>query len=279
MYSTQAWAAHYGLPLNTPDEFIQGYVDAMRLDAKGQGKPCGRGFIPKDKKCSTKGRQQLAQDLRSGDLGAKARVAKGRQNAMAQQAARRIEKNNALVDRRMAEETQKNAERNAGSQSKRKRSPEAIEKGKETRAANKAKQQALWGSKANTPKRLQRETVKIEEGKVHRTRAIKGRSSKSAQLRQGKGLEGVSERAPQTEQTKSKRKRSPEAIEKQKATRTANKAAKAARREALQGTLDKPGRIKRTRRTTERRNEQIGRATGSRTSRARRGVSGVRVAN
>lgn len=57
MYSTQAWAAHYGLPLNTPDEFVQGYVDAMRLDAKGQGKPCGRGFIAPGKKCSTKGRQ------------------------------------------------------------------------------------------------------------------------------------------------------------------------------------------------------------------------------
>lgn len=258
MYSTQAWAAHYGLPLNAPEDFVQGYADGMRLDAKGQGKPCGRGFIPANKKCSAKGRQQLASDLRSGDLGAKARVARGKQNAMAQQAARRGQAEQAATP---------------------KRSPESVAKGKATREANKAKMQALWGSKANVPKRLQRHTLTIEEGKVHRTRAFKGRSSKSAQLRQGKGLEGVSERAPQTEQTKSKRKRSPEAIEKQKATRTANKAAKAARREALQGTLDKPGRIKRTRRTTERRNEQIGRATGSRTSRARRGVSGVRVAN
>jgi hypothetical protein len=89
MYSTQAWAAHYGLPLNTPDEFVQGYVDAMRMDAKGQGKPCGRGFIAPGKKCGTKGRQQLASDLRAGDAGAKKRVATGKQNAMAQQAARR----------------------------------------------------------------------------------------------------------------------------------------------------------------------------------------------
>jgi hypothetical protein len=89
MYSTQAWAAHYGLPLNAPDDFVQGYADGMRLDAKGQGKPCGRGFIAPGKKCSAKGSQQLAQDLKAGDLGAKARVAKGKQNAMAQQAARR----------------------------------------------------------------------------------------------------------------------------------------------------------------------------------------------
>jgi hypothetical protein len=89
MFSTQAWAAHYGLPLNTPEDFVQGYVDAMRLDAKGQGKPCGRGFIAPGKKCSTKGRQQLASDLRAGDAKAKARVATGKRNAMTQQAARR----------------------------------------------------------------------------------------------------------------------------------------------------------------------------------------------
>lgn len=110
MYSTQAWAAHYGLPLNTPDEFVQGYADGMRLDAKGQGKPCGRGFIAPGKKCSAKGRQQLAQDLKAGDAKAKARVATGKQNAMAQQKARRAE-------------TQKNAERSAASKGKKSGKP------------------------------------------------------------------------------------------------------------------------------------------------------------
>jgi hypothetical protein len=89
MYSTQAWAAHYGLPLNTPEDFVQGYVDAMRLDAKGQGKPCGRGFIHRDKTCSDKSRKQLVADLKAGDAKAKARVARGKQNAMAQQTERR----------------------------------------------------------------------------------------------------------------------------------------------------------------------------------------------
>lgn len=255
MYSTQAWAAHYGLPLNAPEDFVQGYADGMRLDAKGQGKPCGRGFIPAHKKCSAKGRQQLASDLRAGDLGAKARVERGKQNAMAQQAARRQAAGGAQP---------------APAQSK--RSPETVAKQQATRAANKAKQQALWGSKANTPKRLQRRTVKIEGGKIHETRAFKGRSSQSARLRRGMGLEGVSEQKPQAETAKPKRQRSPEAIEKQKATRAANKAAKQARREALKGTLDKPGRIKRTRRLVGGKNEQIGRATGSQTARIRRGM-------
>jgi len=59
------------------------------MDAKGQGKPCGRGFIAPGKKCGTKARQQLASDLKAGDAKAKARVATGKRNAMAQQEARR----------------------------------------------------------------------------------------------------------------------------------------------------------------------------------------------
>lgn len=199
MYSTQAWAAHYGLPLNTPDEFVQGYVDAMRLDAKGQGKPCGRGFIAPGKKCSTKGRQQLASDLRAGDLGAKARVARGKQNAMAQQAARRAQR------------------------------PQPA-----------PQEEEFFGEEMANP----------FEG-------------------------GDNSPAPQ----KAKRQRSPEAIAKQKATREAKEAAKEARRKALKGTLDKPGRIKRTRTTTARRNEQIGRGTGSNTARIRRGLRGASVVN
>jgi hypothetical protein len=129
MYSTQAWAAHYGLPLNAPEDFVQGYADGMRLDAKGQGKPCGRGFIAPGKKCSAKGSRQLAADLKAGDAGAKARVATGKQNAMAQQAA------SARIRQGMGLEGVSEAPKPAPS-TKRKRSPESIAKAKETRKRN-----------------------------------------------------------------------------------------------------------------------------------------------
>ena len=199
MYSTQAWAAHYGLPLNALEDFVQGYADGMRLDAKGQGKPCGRSFIPANKKCSAKGSRQLAADLKAGDAKAKARVATGKRNAMAQQAARRAQR------------------------------PQPA-----------PQEEEFFGEEMANP----------FEG-------------------------GDNSPAPQ----KAKRQRSPETIAKQKATREAKKAAKEARRKALKGTLDKPGRIKRTRRTTTRRNEQIGRGTGSNTARIRRGLRGAGVVN
>jgi hypothetical protein len=188
MYSTQAWAAHYGLPLNAPEDFVQGYADGMRLDAKGQGKPCGRGFIAPGKKCSAKGSRQLAADLKAGDAGAKARVATGKRNAMAQQAARRAQRpqpapqEEEFFGEEMANPFEGGDNSPAPQKAKRQRSPETIAKQKATREAKKAKQQALWGSRANTPKRLQRQTVKIEGGKVRKTRAVKGRSSAWANL-------------------------------------------------------------------------------------------------
>lgn len=82
-------ARQYGLRFDTSEAFIQGYADGMRLDQRGQGKPCGKGFISARKKCSAKGAQQLAADLRAGDAGAKARVAIGKRNAQNRQALRR----------------------------------------------------------------------------------------------------------------------------------------------------------------------------------------------
>ncbi len=89
MTSATAVASYYGLRLHASEAFIQGYRDGMRLDAKGQGKPCGRGFIAPGKKCSDKSRKRLASDLRAGDAKAKARVATGKRNAQNQQKARR----------------------------------------------------------------------------------------------------------------------------------------------------------------------------------------------
>lgn len=66
-------------------EFLQGYADAMRFDRKGQGKPCGKGFISESKKCSKKGAETLAQELKSSDpkvaAAAKKRVEIGKRNA------------------------------------------------------------------------------------------------------------------------------------------------------------------------------------------------------
>lgn len=52
MTSTAALALHYGLRLDASPEFVQGYADGMRLDQRGQGVACGRGWIPRSKKCS-----------------------------------------------------------------------------------------------------------------------------------------------------------------------------------------------------------------------------------
>lgn len=52
MASTTSLAIHYGLRLDASPEFVQGYADGMRLDQRGQGVACGRGWIPRSKKCS-----------------------------------------------------------------------------------------------------------------------------------------------------------------------------------------------------------------------------------
>lgn len=196
MFSTQAWAAHYGLPLNTPEDFVQGYVDAMRLDAKGQGKPCGRGFIAPGKKCSAKGSRQLAQDLRAGDAKAKARVATGKRNAMAQQAARRQladewanEVNEREKTRKLANEWGREAKaemkKQPEQQSKRTRSPEAIEKQKATRAANKAAKEARRAPLQGTldkPGRIKRTRTTTRRRKEQIGRAT---GSNTARIRRG----------------------------------------------------------------------------------------------
>jgi len=58
-------------------------IDAFleRCDRKGQGKPCGKGFISASKKCSADKAKQLAADLKAGDPGAKSRVARGKELA------------------------------------------------------------------------------------------------------------------------------------------------------------------------------------------------------
>lgn len=89
MISPISLVRQYGLRMDASEAFIQGYADGMRLDQRGQGKPCGKGFISSRKKCSAKGAQQLAQDLKAGDEGAKKRVAIGKRNAQNQQALRK----------------------------------------------------------------------------------------------------------------------------------------------------------------------------------------------
>jgi len=52
-----------------------------RSDGKGDGTPCGGGWISKRKKCSKKGAQKLAASLKAGDKGAIARVQAGKKKA------------------------------------------------------------------------------------------------------------------------------------------------------------------------------------------------------
>lgn len=67
----------------TTPQFSAGYEAGLlyRTDQRGQGKPCGRGFISSRKKCSPEKAKQLATDLKAGDEGAKKRVAIGKRNA------------------------------------------------------------------------------------------------------------------------------------------------------------------------------------------------------
>lgn len=59
------------------------------LDGKGDGKPCGGGWISKRKKCSQKGAQKLAASLKAGDKGAIARVQSGKKKAADRQVLKR----------------------------------------------------------------------------------------------------------------------------------------------------------------------------------------------
>ena len=54
---------------------------SARLDGKGDGTPCGGGWISKRKKGSKKGAQKLAASLKAGDKGAIARVQAGKKKA------------------------------------------------------------------------------------------------------------------------------------------------------------------------------------------------------
>ena len=56
-----------------------------RMDGKGDGKPCGGGWISKRKKCSKKSLKRLTADLKAGDKGAIARVRSGKKKAAARQ--------------------------------------------------------------------------------------------------------------------------------------------------------------------------------------------------
>jgi hypothetical protein len=60
-------AGYYGLPIGVSESFIQGYLDGMqmRLDQKGQGVACGRGWIPRSKKCSRGKASQTSKEARA----------------------------------------------------------------------------------------------------------------------------------------------------------------------------------------------------------------------
>jgi hypothetical protein len=63
--SPQRLALHYGLRLDASEAFIQGYVDGMRLDQRGQGVACGRGWIPRSKKCSRDKASQTSKEAKA----------------------------------------------------------------------------------------------------------------------------------------------------------------------------------------------------------------------
>jgi sRNA-binding protein len=63
--SPQLLALHYGLRLDASEAFIQGYVDGMRLDQRGQGVACGKGWIPRSKKCSSDKAKQTSKEAKA----------------------------------------------------------------------------------------------------------------------------------------------------------------------------------------------------------------------
>ncbi|MEY3298727.1 MAG: hypothetical protein RLZZ597_1987 [Cyanobacteriota bacterium] len=58
-------ALQYDLRLDASPEFIQGYADGMRLDQRGQGVACGRGWIPRTKKCSRDKASQTSKEAKA----------------------------------------------------------------------------------------------------------------------------------------------------------------------------------------------------------------------
>jgi hypothetical protein len=65
MKPTVFWANYYGFRLDASDKFVQGYVDGMRLDQRGQGVACGRGWIPRSKKCSPDKAKQTSKEAKA----------------------------------------------------------------------------------------------------------------------------------------------------------------------------------------------------------------------
>lgn len=65
MASTVSLALHYGLRLDASPDFVQGYADGMRLDQRGQGVACGKGWIPRSKKCSSDKARQTSKEAKA----------------------------------------------------------------------------------------------------------------------------------------------------------------------------------------------------------------------
>ncbi len=60
-------AGYYGLPLDASPEFVRGYLDVMesRFDQRGQGVACGKGWIPRSKKCSSDKAKQTSKEAKA----------------------------------------------------------------------------------------------------------------------------------------------------------------------------------------------------------------------
>lgn len=63
--STVSLALRYKLRLDASEAFIQGYIDGMRLDQRGQGVACGKGWIPRSKKCSPDKAKQTSKEAKA----------------------------------------------------------------------------------------------------------------------------------------------------------------------------------------------------------------------
>jgi hypothetical protein len=93
MKSTAFWAGYYGFRSDASEAFIQGYLDEVqRLDQRGQGVACGRGWIPRTKKCSRDKASQTSDEAKAKTVEkAKARAKlKGEVKAAKGQKARNI---------------------------------------------------------------------------------------------------------------------------------------------------------------------------------------------
>lgn len=66
MKTTAFWAGYYGFRSDASEAFIQGYLDEVqRLDQRGQGVACGRGWIPRSKKCSRDKASQTSKEAKA----------------------------------------------------------------------------------------------------------------------------------------------------------------------------------------------------------------------